>query len=211
MRIIDILEKKLSFLKIEDLMLHICVISGIVYIMENFLNIPMTALLSMNPTLVLKGQVWRLFSFVIVPPVTTPIFLIITLYFYYMIGSGLEAQWGTTKFNIYYLFSVIGTIIASFITHATMTAFYINISMFLAFAVLYPDFELLLFFILPIKVKYLAYADAFFLVFSFITGSVSTKASILAALIAFIIFFGNDFLTDIKQFIKRENYKRKFK
>ena len=199
MRLIDKLEKKLSFLNIEDLMLHISVLNGIVYVLEYVFGYPMTSMLAMNPDLVLRGQVWRLITFVFIPPATSPLFLIITLYLYYLIGSSLENQWGTIKFNIFYLFSMIGTIIASFISGGLMTAYYIHLSLFLAFAVLFPDFELMLFFILPIKIKYLAYADVLVLMLSFFGGSLAVKAAIIAALSAFFLFFGEDFIDLIKQ------------
>ena len=80
------------------------------------------------------------------------------MYFYYFLGSTLENVWGTFRFNLYYLVGLIGAVIAAFFTgYGTST--YLNLSLFLAFAFLFPDHEILLFFFFPIKMKYLAYVD----------------------------------------------------
>jgi|AGTN01.2.fsa_nt_gi hypothetical protein len=109
--------------------------------------------LYLSPFLILKGQVWRLLTFIFVPQASSPIFVILFLYFYYFIGSALERQWGTAKFTLYYIFGMLLTIIYSFIA-GVITGFgtlfypgavYINLSMFFAFATLFPDTVMLLF------------------------------------------------------------------
>ncbi len=124
--------------------------------------------LTFNLNALLHGEVWRLVTFVFVPGYASPFALLIGLYFYYWIGSTLEQQWGTAKFNLYYfsgmLLTVLGTVAASlisgnyYLTVAGTT--YVNLSMFFAFAFLFPDTQVLLFFIVPIKMKWLAYLDA---------------------------------------------------
>ncbi len=105
-----------------------------------------------------------------------PFALLISLYFYYWIGSTLERQWGTAKFNLYYisgtLLTVLGVVLASLITgNPYLTAAgtgYVNLSMFFAFAFLFPDTTVLLFFILPVKMKWLAYLDGALFAFDII-------------------------------------------
>ncbi len=124
--------------------------------------------LTFNLNALLHGEIWRLVTFVFVPAYSRPISLLISLYFYYWIGSTLERQWGTAKFNLYYisgaLLTVLGVVLASLITgnhYLTVAGTgYVNLSMFFAFAFLFPDTTVLLFFILPIKMKWLAYLDA---------------------------------------------------
>ena len=123
--------------------------------------------LTFNLNALLHGEVWRLVTFVFVPAYSSPFALLISLYFYYWIGSTLERQWGTAKFNLYYisgaLLTVLGVVLASLITgNPYLTAAgtgYVNLSMFFAFAFLFPDTTVLLFFILPVKMKWLAYLD----------------------------------------------------
>lgn len=123
--------------------------------------------LTFNLNALLHGEVWRLVTFVFVPAYSSPFALLISLYFYYWIGSTLERQWGTAKFNLYYisgaLLTVLGVVLASLITgNPYLTAAgtgYVNLSMFFAFAFLFPDTTVLLFFILPVRMKWLAYLD----------------------------------------------------
>lgn len=122
--------------------------------------------LTFNLSGLLRGEVWRLVTFIFFPPSYNPFFLLITVYFYYWIGSILEKAWGTGRFTIFYfsgvLFTVIGAVLASLITGnyglTVRGAYYVSLSMFLAFALLFPEVEVRLLFI-PIKVKWLALAD----------------------------------------------------
>ena len=123
--------------------------------------------LTFNLNALLHGEVWRLVTFVFVPAYSSPFALLISLYFYYWIGSTLERQWGTAKFNLYYisgaLLTVLGVVLASLITgNPYLTAAgtgYVNLSMFFAFAMLLPDTTVLFMFIIPVKMKWLAYLD----------------------------------------------------
>lgn len=132
--------------------------------------------LTFNLNALLHSEVWRLVTFVFVPAYSSPFALLISLYFYYWIGSTLERQWGTAKFNLYYisgaLLTVLGVVLASLITgNPYLTAAgtgYVNLSMFFAFAFLFPDTTVLLFFILPVKMKWLAYLDGALFAFDII-------------------------------------------
>lgn len=132
--------------------------------------------LTFNLNALLHGEVWRLVTFVFVPAYSSPFALLISLYFYYWIGSTLERQWGTAKFNLYYisgaLLTVLGVVLASLITgNPYLTAAgtgYVNLSMFFAFAFLLPDTTVLLFFILPVRMKWLAYLDGALFAFDII-------------------------------------------
>lgn len=114
---------------------------------------------------VLKGQLWRLVTFVFIPE-SGGLWLFVMLYFYYFIGNALENEWGTGRFTIYYLMGMALTVIYGFVSYFVtgrdlgLSASYINLSMFFAFATLYPDVQVLLFFIIPLKVKWLAFANA---------------------------------------------------
>lgn len=132
--------------------------------------------LTFNLNALLHGEVWRLVTFVFVPAYSSPFALLISLYFYHWIGSTLERQWGTAKFNLYYisgaLLTVLGVVLASLITgNPYLTAAgtgYVNLSMFFAFAFLFPDTTVLLFFILPVRMKWLAYLDGALFAFDII-------------------------------------------
>lgn len=120
-----------------------------------------------------KFQLWRLVTFVLVPG-NDGIWVLIALYFYYSIGSTLERYWGSGKFTIYYLVGMLVNILYATIMWLVfkfpipVTATYINLSMFLAFATMFPDAMVLLFFVIPVKMKWLGMLSGALLVVSVI-------------------------------------------
>ena len=213
------MEYKFRKFGIDNLMIYITGTMLAVYIAENITGLPIYSFLYLNRALVLQGQVWRLLTFIFMPPNTGMIlWVIIGLYFYYFIGSNLENVWGRTRFTMYYLFGVLGAIIAAFIT-GSGTNMYLNLSMFLAFAALFPDHQILLFFVLPVKIKYLAYVDAALLLLSMIASIIirdwAGVAAIVASLANLLIFFGDNFINWIKDWKRygknRVNFRRNAK
>ncbi|MFA9379805.1 MAG: rhomboid family intramembrane serine protease [Acetanaerobacterium sp.] len=164
---------------------------------------------SLNRDALFSGQVWRLITYIFMPSGSSPIFILISLYFYYMIGTNLERQWGTARFNLYYLLGMLGTTIAALIS-GYGTNMYLNYSLFFAFAVLFPNMQVLLFFVIPLKIKYLAYLNAAFFLFSFVVGSWIDRAAILASLLNFFLFFGGDFFKRIREQRKYSATRRNF-
>ena len=210
MKFLDRLERKHPNWGINNLMMHITILTGIIFIVSIFRS-DILYYLYLSREGILNLQLWRLVTFVLMPPTYSFLWIIFALYLYYFIGSALESTWGTLKFNVYYLLSMLGTILAAMLFGGNFyTGFYINLSMFLAFAYLYPEHEFVLFFILPVKVKYLALIDVIFLLINFISGGLTTKISIITSLTGFIIFFGKDFYLRIKMWIRRQKYKNKF-
>ena len=146
-----------------------------------------------------RGQVWRIVTFVLIPPSSGNIlFSILAIYFYYMIGSSLEQQWGTARFTLYYISGMLFTIIYGvaiwLITGYgySINAVYINLSMFFSFATLWPDMRVLLFFFIPVKIKWLAIANAGFFVFGILTTSFPLNLLPVVAILNYLLFCGDD-------------------
>ena len=142
---------------IPNLMLYVVIGNVVLGLLSNFSNGNFLSFFSYTLSGLLHGQVWRLVTFVLIPESTSPFYLLITCYFYYWIGSTLERQWGTAKFTTYYLsgmlLTVVGASIVSLITGYSIPVYganYVNFAMFMAFALLYPDAQVLLFFVFPI-------------------------------------------------------------
>ena len=203
---------------IPNLMRYIVIGNALVYVLSLLSrNADAAALdfLSFNLSGLLHGEVWRLVSFVFVPGYGSPFALIIALYFYYWIGSTLEREWGTAKFTLYYvggaLLTVLGVIITSLITgnyHLTLAGTgYVNLSMFLAFAFLFPDTRLLLFFFIPVKIKWLAWLDIAVFVIgiiqSLLVGSWLGAILPVVALLNFLVFIW----PAIDAFARRQKYR----
>lgn len=151
--------------------------------------------LTLRPDLILRGQVWRLVSWVLVPPGSFDVFTLIMLYFYFSIGRSLEYTWGEFKFNIYIFSGVVFTVIGAFLLYfiggglGYFSTYYINMSIFLAFALTYPDEKVYLYFLIPIKMKWMGLIYGFFLAEAVVRGGWADRVSILASLMNFIVFF----------------------
>ena len=211
MNFLDKMQRKYGRFAISNLMAYIMMGQTIVLFYSLLINSALLDLLYFNPFLIMKGQIWRLFTFVFIPSTSSPIFFLFAAFLYYSIGSALEHAWGTFKFNVYYLlgmiFNMIGLTLVQLIfyndmvlgytfyvsTYASITT-YLNLSLFLAYAVLYPDVQFLLYGLLPVKVKYLAYIDVFFLAYGFITGNIGDRVLVVISLLNFLLFFGNQLL-----------------
>ncbi len=195
------LERKLRRYAISDLMKYIVIGQGIVFALLYIwptLGYQLYSLITLTRTGLMRGQIWRLVTFVFVPPSSSPIFILFALYFYYMIGLGLENQWGKVRFNLYYAVGMLGSIIAALITGYADNTF-LNLSLFFAYAALYPDEQVLLFMILPIKMKYLALVDAALYLYYFIVGTASTRITIVLCLLNVALFLGGDIINTIRR------------
>lgn len=185
---------------IPNLMRVIVIGTVIVYILEMFAGYEAVSFLEFNLEGLKRFELWRLVTFIFMPGDSRPVFLAISLYFYYWIGSTLEQRWGTARFNLYYISGVVltlvGTILASLLSgyHGLTVSgtSYVNLSMFLAFAVLFPDVQVLLFFIIPVKMKWLAWLDAAIfalnIVLSIISRSIIGVVLPVVALLNFAVF-----------------------
>ena len=173
MKLINKLERKFGKYAINNLTLYLMIAYAIGYVL-NVLNPDVYALLELNPALVMKGQVWRLFTWVCTNPQDLGIFLIFMFFFYYWIGTTLERYWGTFKYNLYmfsgYFFMTIGAMLTYVITNAmgspinmSVSTYYINLASFLAFATLFPNVQVMLYMIIPLRIKWLAIVDVIFI------------------------------------------------
>lgn len=155
------------------------------------------------PELVLQGQIWRLISFIFYPFAMHPIFALFTYYLFFIMGSALERQWGKEKFNLFVFLGYFSTIAVSFLTPQSIaTNYYIYLAVYLAFSALHPDFELYLFFVVPIKMKWLAWLVVGLTALEFFVAPMASKLAILAAFGSVLIFFGPSFFRKTREQVK---------
>lgn len=193
---LDKLQRKFGRIGIPNLMLYIVVGNLLVFVFDLIFaakgQTPFSSYINFVPQLIFQGQVWRAITFIFVPPNSSLVFIALTLYFYYFVGSNLENAWGTFRFTFYYLVGMIGIIIAGFCTGIALPG-YLNLSLFLAFATLFPNVQVLLFFIIPVKVKYLGFADAVLFILAIIFQPIPYKVAALVSIVNYLIFFGPTF------------------
>ena len=208
------LERKVGKFSIPNLMNLILVGMAVVFLSDIFLSVQygttLSSYLYFSRSAIFHGEVWRILSFLFIPINSSPIWILFSMYFYCLIGSGLEREWGSFRFNVFYLCGAIGTILSGLITGYVGNT-YLNFSLFLAFALLYPNFQVMLFFVLPVKMKWLAWLDVAFLVLEFLRSSWSGKLAILFAFANILLFFGKDFWQFIQNQIRRYQYRKKMK
>ena len=202
---------------IPKLMRYIVFISAAIYIihMMDRTN-TLLPLLGFHPGLIISGQIWRLVTWVFLPLNDNIIFTALMLYFYYFIGSTLEREWGTSKFTVFYLsglvLNIIYGLLSWFILRQSMSALldllwfgrvwlvpnFLNLSMFFAFAALFPDNRVMLFFFIPIKMKWMALINACFFLYSILSDVIAGQYAIaflpLVAILNFLIICGGDLL-----------------
>ena len=205
---INKLERKFERYAIHNLMHYIIILYAVGFVLNLIAPGFYMEYLSLNANAILHGQIWRIVTFLLQPPDGSPIFIVFALYLYYMIGQNLEAAWGAFRFNLYFftgvLFHLIAALIVYFLTGISFPigTSYLNLSLFFAFAALYPNVEFLLFFVIPIKVKYLALLDGAFFAFTILQGilpayaggvfGIMYKADAIAAFVSllnFLIFY----------------------
>lgn len=196
---------------IEGLPLIIVATNALVYLFEMF-NPGLVSQLVLSPRAVYHGEIWRLFTFLFVPPGMGLLFIAFWLYLLYVYASALENEWGTFRFTLYYAVGALATAAVGVIpVRGIVPNVFLNASLFLAFAALFPDFELLLFFILPVKIKYLGYLTWIILAFNFLSGGTLVRLAILAALLNYILFLGPDIWEGIQLRLQVYRNRRRLK
>jgi membrane associated rhomboid family serine protease len=211
LNIFNKLERLFGRYAIKGLIIYVIALNAFVFFVartnpsSNIIN-----KLTLIPSLVMSGEVWRLVTFIFIPPTFSVFWILFTLYFYYIVGTGLEHEWGSFKFNIYYFVGVLGTIAAAFITGSGSTGFYLNLSLFLAFAYIYPNYEILLFFVIPVKVKYIAWLNWVLIGFAVSASPAPEKAAAIASVANYFLFFGKDIYINFKTRRSAHHNRKKF-
>ncbi len=211
-KLLNKLERKFGRYAIENLMLIILGGQALVFIADVFMDGFIYGWIALIWDYVKAGQIWRCVTFVFVPDSFTLLNFILGLYFYYMIGGALENEWGAFNFNCFYLLGVICCNVAAAITGYSSVV-YIHQSMFFAFALLYPDYQVLLFYLIPIKVKWLALIDLGLFVWMIVTTSFPANLLPVVILLHYVVFCGGwliDYIRParVKQRAKTVSFKR---
>lgn len=243
MNFLNKMERKFGKYAIPNLSLYLILGYVLGYAMQ-FINPAIRDFLTLNPYLILHGQIWRLVTWIIIPPSDLDLLTIIMLMFYYSVGTNLERTWGTFYYNVYLLMGMLFTIIGSFLimgisyipgvnsyesrtllygTEAyfllvarSFSTYFVNMSIFLGFAATFPDVQVLLMFIIPIKVKWMGIAYAVLLGIQFLQSDIVGKIIIGASLLNFVIFFlmtrsGIGMRISPRQVKRRHDYNREVK
>ena len=202
MKFLNKLERKFGRYAIRNLSAYIIALYAAGYLIELFFP-EILGWLTLEPYYILHGQVWRILTWLIIPPDSFGFFTIIMLFFYYSLGNTLEQTWGRFRYNVYILGGLLATLIGAFVLYgilylvyggpvsfgAMFSTYYVNMSIFLAFAVSYPDMQVLLYFLIPIKIKWKGILYGIFILYSFWQNDWVGRVVILVSLLNFIVYF----------------------
>ena len=163
------------------------------------------------PSAVLEGEVWRLVTFLFAPPATRSLFVIFYWILMYLFGSGLEQQWGAFRYNAFLLIGYLASVVAAFVAYGfgvdtNADNGFLYGTVFLAFARLFPDFTINVYFILPIKIKWLALLMWIGYGYGLITSDWMGRLLIVASVLNYLLFFGPEHVREFRHGNRRRAY-----
>ena len=197
MATLDKLERRLGFLAVPRLIRIVVGLTAVVFLLVR-LNPGFRFVVELDPERIRHGELWRLVTYVFLPQTTSFLWVLLLLWFLWFIGEGLEQAWGAFRLTLYFLFGMIGTTAAAFFFGARFSNSMLYTSLFFAFARFYPDQVIYLFFILPAKIKWIAWVSAAFLLFGFVIGSNAYRMALVAAFANYLIFFGREIIHEAR-------------
>lgn len=190
MNLLDTLERRLGHLAIPRLIHLIVILNALVFLAAQA-NPAVIATINLNREAILQGhEYWRLFTYIFIPGTNQFVFLLLALMSMWMIGNGLEQAWGSFKVNLFYLIGMIGTTVAALLFGADYSNFMLNASLFFAFAWFYGDMQVFIMMIIPVRVRWAAWAMAGIMMFNFMQANNSYRAAMLMGLANYFLFFG---------------------
>jgi len=194
---LDKLERRFGFLGVPGLMRIVVIFTALVFVLAR-LDPNFVTILDLDAARIRHGEVWRLFTYIFVPQTLSFIWVTFALLFLWFIGDGLERAWGHFRLTLYFVVGMIGTTAAAFFFGSNFSNSMLSAGLFFAFARFYPDEVIYVFFILPLKVKWLAWASAAFLLFAFVVNSTDYRLALIAALSNYLIFFGPEIFNAVR-------------
>ena len=197
MNLIDTLERHLGRFAIPGLIRMIVILNAVVFLLGKT-NPALLPWLDLNIEGVRHGEIWRLFTYILIPNPSSYLWILFALGFLWMIGEGLERSWGAFRLNLFYLLGMLGTTLAALAFGAQFSNTMLNFSLFFAFAWFYPDMEVYVMAILPVRVKWLAWFLAGVLMLQFVGGTASFRMALVASLANFAIFFGPELISQAR-------------
>jgi membrane associated rhomboid family serine protease len=197
MSFLDKLERRFGFIAIPGLVRAIVTLNVLVFILVYF-NKGFDSYLALDIPRIRAGEVWRLVTYIFVPQMSQPLWVLIALWFLWFIGDGLERAWGAFRVTIYFLVGMVGTTVAAVLSNSQFSNQMLFTSLFFAFAHFYPEEVIYVFFILPLKIKWVAWIYAGLLGVGFVTQSNSYRLALVAALSNYLIFFGPGVIQNLR-------------
>ena len=214
MHLLDRLERRFGRFAIKNLILFVAIGNAAVYLIDYMFRfgggVTLSRLLELDPRLVFEGEVWRVLSFVFVPG-SSSLLTLLQIYFIYFVGTFLQRSWSPFRLNVYYFIGIAAVVTVSLATGANAVGSMLNISLFLAFAAVAPEMRILLFFFIPVKVKWLGWVAWGFLAYQFLSApTLGARLSVAALVANFFLFFWRGIAQQFSQNRRVHENRRRF-
>ena len=215
MALLDKLERRFGFLAVPGLLRWVAAFTAVVFVFYKFRPDYLT-LINLDPNAVRHGQIWRLITYIFIPQmgslIPAPDWFNTAFYilFLFWAGDQLEQAWGTFGLTLFFVLGMIGTTIAAFFFGAQFSNIMLTSSIFFAFAHFCPDMVIYVGYILPAKIKWVAWVYAAFLVWQFLFGSIQFRSALIAAFANYFLFFGRDLFHEARHRQETATRKQRF-
>jgi hypothetical protein len=187
------LERRLGFIAITGLARILvgftALVFGLAWLVPGFIS-----MLNLDPGRILHGEVWRLVTYIFIPSTLSPLWVLFALWFLWWIGEGLERAFGPFRLTLYFFIGMLGTTAAAFFVGSEFSNRMLMASLFFAFAHFYPDEIIYVLFILPVKIKWLAWVFGALLLVGLFVNSNAYRVALVAAFVNYLIFFGPEMI-----------------
>lgn len=189
------LERRFGRYAIPNLMRYIAMLYVAGIFVRQFAPQVYIAYLALDARAILNGQIWRIVTFLIWPPSGQLFLNALLVFLYYNLGSELESVWGSFRFNLFFFMGVIGHVLAALAVYLLfhqvylLTTDYLNLSLFFAISFMFPETQFYLFFVIPIKAKWLALFDAAIYLYGLVFGGAATRVALVLSFANVIVFF----------------------
>ena len=193
----DFLGRRLPWLGTPGVLKAVVLLNALTFLLVT-IDPAYAGMLALIPEKVLQGEVWRLVTYIFIPQTSSAFWVLFLLLFMWFLATSLEEYWGALKLNTFYLVGMIGCTIAAFFFGGGSSNTFLNLSLFFAFATIAPNYEIFLFFILRVRVKYIAWVLAGMLALQFALLPLPAKMAMTASLANYLLFFLPGFLRDAK-------------
>lgn len=212
MTFLDRLERRFGFLAIPGLIRYVMILNILVYLLA-IANPGFLSLLVADRDAIWRGELWRLVSWIFIPSAGSglfgPLFMIFYVYFTWWIGDMLEANWGSFRLTLYYLLGMLGYVAVALVFGGSSASISLNFTLFLALATIAPNLEILLFFVFPVKIKWLAIWGLLGPTYMFFVGPPSVQVATTWSLMNYLLFFAPEIIRRMKS--DRVNAQRRAK
>jgi hypothetical protein len=209
MPFLNTLEKTLGRFAVAGLIRYVVALNALVFIL-GLLNPAYISMLTLDRDAIMAGQVWRLLSWIFIPNTFSLLWVIFYLMFTWWMGDLIESTWGTFRLNLYYFTGYLGCTVAALMFGHSLGNVALNTSLLFAAGTIAPELQIMLFGIIPLRLKWVALFSAVFLALALITGNWGARAAIAVAYLNYLLFFGPTFFRNTVESRKNAARRAKF-